>query len=215
MLLEPERKQVIKYCQKLLTKGLTIGTGGNISLKNRLQNLIAISPSGLDYFELECEDIVIVEPQGTIIDGKQKPSTELKFHLALYQQRPELNAIVHTHSVNATTVACLGKELPPVHYLIGYSGDKVPLVSYFPPGTPELANAIAHTIGNYNALLLENHGMLAVGKNLESAFTCAESIEFVAKIYCQCQAIGQPKLLTQEQIQTVIACFYSQYWRNQ
>jgi L-fuculose-phosphate aldolase len=101
MLLKAEREQVIKYCQKLLTRGLTIGTGGNISILNRQHNFLVISPSGLDYFDLTPQDIVIVERQGNIIDGQHEPSTELKFHLALDEQREDITAVVHTHSVNA------------------------------------------------------------------------------------------------------------------
>ena len=103
--------------------------------------------------------------------------------------------------------ACLGEELPAVHYLIGYSGDKVPLVPYFTFGTQELADAIKQSIGNYNALLLGNHGMLAIGTTIENAFDCAESIEFVAEIYLKCKSIGEPKILNQEQIKEVIRRF--------
>jgi len=126
MLMQTERQQIVDYGLKMVRSGLTTGSGGNLSILSMADDLIAVSPSGIDYADVAVADIVVVDRQGNIIDGKRKPSSELDFHLALYNARNDITAVVHTHSVYATTIACLNWELPAVHYLIAFSGDKVP-----------------------------------------------------------------------------------------
>ena len=121
MILQKERESIVEYGKKLLTSQLTTGSGGNLSIFNRDQNLIAIKPTGVDYMIMKPEDVVVVSPTGEIVDGVLKPSSELKFHLALLHHRPDIHAVVHTHQTYATTIACLNIELQPVHYLIGFS----------------------------------------------------------------------------------------------
>jgi len=123
MLLEKERNLVVEHGQKLIRAQLTTGTGGNLSLINREENLVAIKPSGVDYFAMKPEDVVVVDPQGNKVDGDLKPSSEISFHLGLLNKRTDINAVVHTHQVYATTIACMGWELPAVHYLVGLTGN--------------------------------------------------------------------------------------------
>jgi len=203
MLLQAEREQIVQYGKKLIQSGLTTGSGGNISLIDRQQNLIAIKPSGIDYFEMTPEDVVVITPEGEIVDGKRKPSSEINIHLGLLKHRPDINAVVHTHSVYAVTIACLNWELPAVHYLVGFSGDKVPLAPYFTFGSPELAEGIVRSIGAYNACLMANHGLVALGNNLATAFATAEEIELVARIYYQAKCIGDPVILSKEEMVVV------------
>lgn len=203
MLLKEEREAIVNYGRKLITSHLTTGSGGNLSLFNRAENLLAIKPSGVDYFEMRPEDVVVLTPDGRVVEGVKKPSSEVNFHLALFQHRPEVNAVVHTHSVYATTIACLNWELPAVHYLVAYSGDKVPLAAYATFGTKELADNILQAIGSYNACLLANHGLVALGRDLPSAFAVAEEIELVAQIYYQARCIGQPVLLPEDEMKRV------------
>ncbi len=207
MLMKAERELIVKFGQKLITCNLTTGSGGNLSIFNRDLNLVAIKPTGIDYFCLTPEDIVVVTPEGEIVEGDKDPSSELSMHLGLLKHRPDINAVVHTHSVYATTIACLNWELPAVHYLIGFSGDKVPLAPYATFGTPELASRVVEAIGNYNACLLANHGLVALGKNLPTAFAAAEEIELVARIYYQAKCIGTPVILPDREIATVMEKF--------
>ena len=202
-----ERKQVMEYGRKLLTSGLTTGSGGNLSLINRSQGLVAISPSGVDYFEIAPGQVALVDLNGKQVEGSHRPSSELGFHLALYRDRPGAAAVVHTHSPYATTLACLGWELLPAHYLVGFAGDKVPIAPYHTYGTPELAQAVAETMRGYNAALLANHGLVAIGDTLPRAFAVAEEIEFAARVYYQAQAVGEPKILSKKQMQKVLAKF--------
>ncbi len=200
MLLKAEREAIIEYGRNLIKSNLTTGSGGNLSIINRAENLVAIKPSGVDYFLMKPEDVVVVSPEGNIVEGDLEPSSEIRFHLALLQHRSDINAVVHTHQVYATTIACLNWELPAVHYLIGYSGNKVPLAKYATFGTQELSDNILAAIGNYNACLMANHGIVAVGKTIGSAFATAEELELVSRIYYQTKCIGQPAILSDEEM---------------
>lgn len=207
MLLEQERQAICEYGCKLLTAHLTTGSGGNLSLFNRAENLIAIKPSGVPYFELKPDDVVVIDPQGNIVEGRLKPSSEVNFHLGLLNHRPDINAVMHTHQVYATTIACLGWELPAVHYLVGFSGDKVPLAPYATFGTQALADHIVAAIGDYNACLLANHGLVTVGTDLAKAFAAAEELELVAQIYLQAKSAGEPVILSAEEMAVVVEKF--------
>ncbi|HAS88916.1 MAG TPA: fuculose phosphate aldolase [Desulfovibrio sp.] len=207
MLLQKERELVVEYGKKLLESGLTTGTGGNLSIFNRDQGLVAISPSGLDYRLSTPEDIVVINLNGNIKNSDRKPSSEYGFHTILYKERGDVNAVVHTHSVYATTVACLNMELPAVHYLVGFAGRKVPLAPYATFGTPELADNVIKTIGNFNAVLLANHGLITVGREIVNAFDAAEELELVARIYIQALSVGKPVIVPDDEMDKVIDKF--------
>ncbi len=209
MLMQSQRQQIVDYGLKMVRSGLTTGSGGNLSILSCDDDLIAVSPSGVDYHDLTVADIVVVDRAGNIVDGKLKPSSELGFHLALYDIRKDITAVVHTHSVYATTLACLHWELPAVHYLVAFSGDKVPLAPYATFGSKELADSIVASIGAYNAVLLANHGLVTVGSNMQNCFNVAEEIELVAQIYCQAKTLGQPVLVATDEMQRVVKKFDS------
>jgi L-fuculose-phosphate aldolase len=217
VLLREEREEIVRFGKRLLTAGLTCGTGGNLSIFNRRDGLIAISPSGIEYDEMMPADVPVVEIGGAMAEGNRKPSSELGFHLSLYSRRPDIRAVVHTHSVYATTMACLNWEIPAVYYLVAYSGHKVPLAPYATFGTPELAANIIETIGGYNAVLLANHGLVTVGPNMATAFAVAEEIELVARIYYQAKCIGDPVILPEGEMSRVIGKFatYGQKGKHQ
>ncbi len=207
MLLQEEREQVVFYGRKLIASKLTTGSGGNLSIINRQQGLVAIKPTGVDYLLMKPEDVVVLNPNGDIVEGALRPSSEVHFHLRLLNTRKDINAVVHTHQVYATTIACLNRELPAVHYLVGFSGNKVPLAPYATYGTPELADNIIHSIGTYNACLMANHGIVTVGPTLSAAFNVAEELELVSQIYIQSMSIGKPAILTDQEMEVVTAKF--------
>ncbi len=207
MLLEEERESVVQYGRNLINAQLTTGTGGNLSIYNRQEGLVAIKPSGVAYFDMTPMDIVVVDLDGNMVDGKFRPSSEMKFHLALYKYRTNINAVVHTHQVYATTLACLNWELPAVHYLVGMAGNKVPLAPYATYGSKELSDNLLKSIGDYNACLLANHGLVAVGATIAAAFAVAEEIEFVSRLYYQTKAIGDPVILSDDEMKEVIKKF--------
>lgn len=203
MKLEEERNLIVAYGKKLIASQLTTGSGGNLSIYNRKENLIAIKPSGMDYLLMQPEDVVVLSPDGEIVEGSRQPSSETKFHLALLNRRSDINAVVHTHQVYATTIACMNWELPAVHYLVGFSGNKVPLAKYATYGSQELSDNILEAIGNYNACLMANHGIVTVGASILSAFAVAEEIELVARLYVQCKSMGEPVILSKEEMVVV------------
>lgn len=203
MLLFEERQTIVEYGKRLITAHLTTGSGGNLSIYNRAQGLVAIKPSGIDYFSMQPDDVVVITPKGEIVDGRLNPSSEIRFHLDLLNHRADINAVLHTHQVYATTIACLNWELPAVHYLVGFSGDKVPLAPYATFGTAELSENILNSIGNYNACLLANHGIVTVGPNMAAAFTTAEELELVARLYYQAKCLGEPVILSDQEMAVV------------
>ncbi len=207
MLLQQEREEIVFFGRKLISSKLTTGSGGNLSIINREQNLIAIKPSGVDYLLMRPEDVVIIDPDGKIVDGNLCPSSEVHFHLRLLNTRLDISSVVHTHQVYATTIASLNIELPAVHYLVGFSGNKVPLASYATYGTPELAENIIQAIGTYNACLMANHGIVTVGNSLSHAFNIAEELELVSQIYIQAMSIGRPAILSDQEMEVVTKKF--------
>jgi L-fuculose-phosphate aldolase len=188
------------YGRRLIADRLTTGTGGNLSIYDRDRNLIAITPSGRPYEQLTPDEISIINPAGKHVDG-QPPSSEWPLHTAVYRRRPEVNAIVHTHSRFATTFAVLRQPIPACHYLVAVSGaDEVRVAPYATFGTDELARQAVAGLGRDNCILLANHGLLAVEKDLHQAYNIALYIEEVAELYYRARAIGTPELLTRKEM---------------
>ncbi len=202
-----EKEQVVRYGKKLIDRRLTTGSGGNISVCNREKNLVAISPSGLDYYETTPEDIVILDIDGNLVEGKHRPSSEAGMHLAFYKNRADVSGIVHTHSKFATAIACMGWELPAVHYLIGMAGHRVRCTGYATYGSDELAKKALETIGDSNAVLLANHGLIALGGDVDRAFSTAEHLEFVSEVYYLTKTLGTPNILSDEDMDEVMKKF--------
>ncbi len=212
MLLEQERNDVVSYCRLMIARGITKGTGGNISIYNREKGLVAVSPSGVEYDVMRPEDVVLVTPDGKIADSALKPSSETGMHLAIYAERPDINAIVHTHSTYAVTMACAHREVPAIHYLVGFAGgDTVPCIPYYPFGSQELAEAAGKKFGEVPglcALLLGNHGLICGGAGIGGAFSAAEEIEFVCEIYYRELLLGgELHLLDHSQMEDVMRRF--------
>ncbi|QMV15996.1 L-fuculose-phosphate aldolase [Vibrio spartinae] len=200
MLMKYEREEIIETCKKLVTHGLTIGTGGNISVFDRQQGLMAISASGVDYFSAKPEDIVILDMDGKIVDSQRKPSSEWSMHKVFYDRRDDINAVVHAHSTYATVLATLRQGLPASNYLVAFSGLDVRCADYETFGTPELAEAAYQAMIDRKAVLLANHGLLAGSGTLDAAFNIAEEIEHCCKIHCIASAMGQPVVLPEDEM---------------
>ncbi|HAI53116.1 L-fuculose-phosphate aldolase [Candidatus Darwinibacter acetoxidans] len=207
MLMREERELVRDYGHKLIEAGLTTGTGGNISIFNREKGLMAIKPSGIEYVKIRAEDVAVLDLEGNQLEGAA-PSSEYEMHAIFYRNRADVNAIVHTHSTYATTIACLNWEIPSLHYLVAFAGEKVPCAPYATFGTKELAeNAYKAMNTKYNAALLANHGLLVVGSDIASAFAATEQIEFCAELLYRTKCIGDPVLLPLEEMERVAGKF--------
>lgn len=207
MLLEKERKEIVEYGKKLIETGLTKGTGGNLSVFNREKGLMAISPSGIDYFKTKLEDVVVLDLDGNKIEGDKSPSSEYDMHRIFYKNREDIDAIIHTHTMYATTIACLNWDLPPVHYMIALAGVNVRCAKYATYGSKELAENVFEGMKDRNAVLLANHGMLAGAKDLANAFNTTEEIEYCAELYYRSKSIGDPVILSEEEMIKMIDKF--------
>ena len=204
MLLEQERIDVVEYGKEMFSKGLTNGTSGNISVYNREKKLMAISPSGVGYFETKPEDVVVMDLDGNIVDGKFKPSSEVHLHSEVYRNKEDVNAVVHTHSDNSTVMGCLRWELPSVHYMLGaIGGTTVHCAQYATFGSLELGINAVKAMGPQKACFLANHGLLVCDVNLKKALALAEKVEWIAGIYLRTRSVGDPVILDDEEMSRV------------
>lgn len=203
-----DREAIIAYGKKLVEAGLTKGTGGNLSLFDHERGLMAITPSGIDFFEIQEEDIVVLDKTGAVVEGARTPSSEWQMHLETYLARPDLSAVIHAHTTYATVLACLRQPLPATHYMVAVAGPSVPVAAYATYGTPELAyNAVAAMGPRNKAVLLANHGILAGANDLLNAFNIIEEVEYCSKIYCIASAMGDPVVLPDEEMEMMLERF--------
>lgn len=202
-----ECEAIIEYGLEMLEQDLTTGTGGNVSARVD-DDLMAISPSGIPYEEIEAEDVSIVDFEGEQVLGPYAPSNESPMHVQVYRERDDVGGIVHNHSPYATTFATLNEPIPATHYLIAFAGDEVPVAPYVTYGTEELGRLAVETIGDeYDACLLANHGVLTVGEDVASAFETALMVEYCARIQYQAASIGEPTTLPDEEVATLRSKF--------
>lgn len=202
------RQAVLDAARRSVTLGLTHGTSGNVSARVPGGGF-AITPSGLDYAEIEAPDIVLMGEGGVVFSGERwRPSTEWRMHAALYRQRPDLGAVVHGHSPAATAVACLGRDLPPFHYMIAAAGgDSVRCAPYAPFGTESLAGLAVDAMRGRRACLLAHHGFLAAGVDPAQALAVAGEVEFLAGVFLRILPFGDPPVLSPDAMAEVLAKF--------
>jgi len=205
--LQSKRQTIADTGRKMLDQGLTKGTGGNVSGRIDDDHAV-ISPSGMPYEEITGDDVPLVNLNAETVDGEYEPSAETPMHTMVYRQRDDVGGVVHNHSPYASTFASLGEPIGPSHYLIAFAGDQVPVAPYETYGTAELGDIAVDTLGDeYNACLLENHGVLAVGDDIDSAFETALMVEYCARIHYQALSIGEPNLLSDEEIDNLTEKF--------
>ena len=208
MLLENERNELVKYGKMIIQAGLTKGTGGNFSVYNREQELMAITPSGIPYMVMTPEDIVIMDLKGNVVEGERVPSSEHAMHSMVYSSREDVNAMIHMHSIFCTTLSALNEPLPAVDYLVAFSGGKeVKCAKYATYGTIELAENALSAMGSQNAVLLANHGVNTVAGDMMSAFAIAEQIEFCAEVYIRARSAGTPVILSDDEMTMMVKRF--------
>lgn len=207
------RRSVIATALAMSRSGLSPGRSGNVSL--RFDKGMLITPTGMAYEELRARDIVYVNDRGEVPAKKsRKPSSEWRFHLSAYHARPDMGAVVHTHSMHATVLACAHKAIPAFHYMVAIAGGKdIPVVPYDTFGTQELARQVAKGLFERDACLMANHGQIAMGKTLEKALELAHEVETLAAQYYRVLTLGKPYLLSDEEMERVLKRFKS-YGQN-
>ena len=203
MLLQAERAQIVRYAQRMEQDGLSTGTAGNLS--TRRDGLVAITPSGVPYGELDAAAICVVrEDGGEQVEGVHGPSSELFLHLALYRDHGT-GSVVHTHPLHATAISTVLDELPPVHYLCAELGGGVRVARYALFGTHALAAEASAALRGRQAVLLAAHGAVTIGRSLAEAYARSVQLEWAAKLYVTASALGEPRALSETQVTEVAA----------
>ena len=201
-------KSLIEAALQLQSMGLNHGATGNCSCRDG--DTYLITPSGIETQNLSEDKVVRMDFEGNIVDSVSnlKPSSEWRFHQDIMSKRQEVGAVVHTHSIYASTVSLFGKELPPFHYMIAVAGgSSVRCAPYAMFGTQELSDNIIGALVDRKACLIANHGLVSIGANLVEALQIAEEIEHLCQLYIEAKKLGEPNLLNQKQMLEVIERF--------
>lgn len=200
------RRLLLATARRLHSIGLSAAASGNVSV--RCGRHLLITPSGIDYADLDAADMVRLTSQGEPTGGpsmhSRKPSSEWRMHCDIYQQRPEFGAIVHSHSACATAIACQRRAIPPFHYMVTRAGGHdIRCAEYATFGTQQLSDNVLVAIRDRSACLLANHGQLAAGTDLAAALRLAWEVEELARQYCHTLQIGEPVLLDEAELKRV------------
>ena len=212
-----EKKQVLEAAREMLAKGFVIGSLGNVSLRLPAESekrLIAITPSSIYYDSLKTDDIRIVDFQGQTVEGNLTPSTETKLHIAIYKARKNINAVIHTHSVFASAVSATGSGIPPImEDQVALLGGEIKLARHAVSGSQGQIDYVLAALENRNAVLLPNHGAVAIGQTMRDAFTTGELIEKTAKIYLLARLTGKVEQLPPQIMDAMKSIFSNSHYK--
>jgi L-fuculose-phosphate aldolase len=199
--LDAAREAVAAAARRLAAEGLVLGTAGNVSA--RAGELVAVTPTGAVLAELDPEAVVVVDLDGQTVHGDYAPTSEIALHLGAYR-RYEAGAVVHAHSPVGTALACVLDELPLVHYQMLALGGAIRVAPYATFGTTELAEVTLDALEGRAAALMANHGMIALGSDLDGAVEHALLLEWASDLYWRAAALGRPRTLDQRQAQDFV-----------
>ena len=202
MTLEPERERVAAAARRLAAEGLVVGTAGNVS--ERAGDLVAITPTGAQLAELTADQVTVVDLAGEHVDGELAATSEIDLHLGVYE-RYGAGGVVHTHAPMATAVSCVLDELPLIHYALLALGGPIRVAPYRTFGTPELAQVTLEALDGRLAALMANHGAIAWAGDVDGAVQNSLLLEWGCTVYRHAAALGNPRVLDDEQAQAVIA----------
>ena len=198
---EDFKKLIIDTGRELYKQNLTIGTWGNISVLDSETGLVYIKPSGMDYNEINLEDVIVVNKQGKVIEGFRKPSIEMPMHLSIYNARKDVGAIVHYHPIYSSVLAVTGFSLPGIcEDFVQIVGEKVLCAKYALPGSGELAENAVASLGDRKAVFLLNHGTLCVGRDMKEAMKVCYVVEKTAHIYILSKSVGKCRIIPEGDI---------------
>ncbi len=196
------RQKMVDVARRMNASGINQGTAGNLSA--RIDNGFLITPTSLPYDRMEADDIVEMAYDGTYV-GKHRPSSEWRFHRDIMKHRTDINAILHCHSIYATTLACQYKPIPAFHYMVGVAGGTtIRVAPYATFGTQQLSDNAIEALEGRLACLLGQHGQISLGKTLEASLSLASEVETLARLYVQALPLGDPPILSDEEMARVI-----------
>jgi len=186
------KREVIDAGVRMLDEGITVGTWGNVTVRDPETGYIYLSPSGMPYRALEEDDIVVVRPDGSRVEGTRRPTTEAEMHLAIYRARPDCGAVIHTHPIYSTAFSAMGEDIPLLlDEAAQVLGDVVRTADYALPGSQALADNCVKALGDKAmSCLLKSHGAVCLGENLEQAFGISTVLEATAQIYSIIRSMG-------------------------
>jgi L-fuculose-phosphate aldolase len=200
-----QREAIIATARRMNSSGLNQGTSGNLS--HRVDSGFLITPTGMEYEVLRPEDIVLMRFDGSH-EGPRRPSSEWRFHRDIFASRPEVNAVLHSHSMFCATVACLRRSIPAFHYMVAVAGgSSIRCAPYATFGTEELSRHAVAALEGRKACLLANHGLITVGTDLAGAFKLAVEVETLAGMYLRALQVGEPVVLDEAEMAVVLEKF--------
>ena len=200
------RDEVVTYARRMVADGLVVGTSGNVSV--RVADLVAVTPSGVDYATMTPDDVCLVDLDGRVVDGTLRPTSELPLHLLCYR-RHGAAAVVHTHSTAAVAVSLLCDEVPAVHYQTAMFGGTVRVAEYAPFGSDALAENVSAVLGSptagvRTAAVMRHHGTLCLAGTLGRAYDGARQLEWMCEVWLRASAVGPPALLEPAEIDEIV-----------
>lgn len=215
-MLDELRAEICRLHGELPRNGLVTWTSGNISGRDPETGLVVIKPSGIRYESLTPANMVVVDPDGKLVEGDYKPSSDTFAHCYVYRHRPDVNGVVHTHSTFATAWAAAGKPIPPVLTAIcDEFGGPIPVGAYAKIGGDEIGQEIVRSIGSSPAILMKNHGVFTVGKTPKAAVKAAVMVEDVARTVYYALQVGQPDEIPPEEVARARQRYLEEYGQPQ
>ena len=206
------REEIVKMGNRMASTGLVMGTWGNISARIPGMDLMAITPSGVDYETIKAEDIPVLDFEGNVVEGELVPSIEWHLHLAIYKARPEINGVIHTHSTCCTAMAIARKPIPGAcEDMVQIVGGDVRVAEYVLPGTEGLGIAAVKGMEDRNAVILANHGLVGAAGSLKEAFKIVNVVEKSAQATIYAQMLGGVVALSQEDIDAMRGFYLNAY----
>ena len=201
------RHQLVTVARRMNGSGLNQGTSGNLSA--RIEAGLLVTPSSLPYEQMEADDLVALDLSGQpLLKQQRRPSSEWRLHADVLSCRPEAMAVLHCHPIHATALACHDRAIPAFHYMVAVAGgDEIRCAPYATFGTKELSDNVVKALDGRSACLLARHGMVTLGKDLDSALRVAVEVETLARMYLQALQLGEPPVLSKEQMRAVHAQF--------
>jgi L-ribulose-5-phosphate 4-epimerase len=215
-MLEKLREELLRLHLELPRNNLVTWTSGNVSGRDPETGLVVIKPSGIRYEELTPDSMVVVDLDGKVIEGRHKPSSDTFAHVTVYQHRPDINGVVHTHSTFATAWAAVGKPIPAVLTAIcDEFGGPIPVGAYAKIGGDEIGQEIIRSIGSSPAILMKNHGVFTIGRTPEAAVKAAVMVEDVARTVFYALQLGQPDEIPAEEVARAHRRYLEEYGQPQ
>ena len=200
MRFENERTRLADIGREFLGTGMTVATGGNVSIRIPGEEVMIITPSGMDYRNLAARDMCILDvASGRQIDGTRTPSSETPMHLAIYRNRDDYHAVAHTHPPYCTAFSMIRESIPLVHYLIPVLGSSIPVAEYATYGTEAMGPAALAALEESAAIILPNHGLLTAGAEITQAVNRSGIAEYIAHSYAVARGLGTPVVLPEEE----------------